>query len=132
MDRWEDFEGLNRRDFFGMGVAGVAGLALSTIPQLSHGAEPKAAADEVLMMFPGNYTWSAAVRGAIGASIGGGGEIGEIYKVCAALKGRAGDNAAWFTEWNRMGEKVAAAAEQARERELNLPRRNRHLSLRSL
>ena len=71
MDRWEDSEGLNRRDFFGMGVAGVAGLALSTIPQLSHGAEAKAEADEVLMMFPGNYTWSAAVRGAIGASIGG-------------------------------------------------------------
>jgi dipeptidyl aminopeptidase/acylaminoacyl peptidase len=114
MDRWEDSEGLNRREFFGMGVAGVAGLALSAIPQLSHGAEAKAAADEVLMIFPGNYTWSAAVRGAIGASIGGGGEIGEIYKVCAALKGRLGDNEAWFAEWNKMGEKVALLAEQAK------------------
>lgn len=116
MDRWENSEGLNRRDFFGMGVAGVAGLTLATIPQLSHGAEAKAAADEVLMIFPGSYTWSAAVRGAIGASIGGGGEIGEIYKVCAALKGKLGDNQAWFAEWNKMGEKVALLAEQAKEK----------------
>lgn len=72
--------------------------------------------DELLMMFPGNYTWSAAVRSAIGSSIGGGGEIGEIYKVCAALKERAGDNKAWFVEWNKMGEKVAILAEQAEEK----------------
>jgi len=69
--------------------------------------------DELLMMFPGNYTWSAAVRGAIGASIGGGGEIGEIYRVVAALKAKPGDNAAWFEEWNKMGGKVALLAEQA-------------------
>lgn len=72
--------------------------------------------DELLMMFPGNYTWSAAVRGAIGASIGGGGEIGEIYKVVAALKAKPGDNAAWFEEWNKMGEKVALLAKQAEEK----------------
>ena len=116
MDRREDSEGLNRRDFFGLGAAGMAGLALAAVPQISQGAETKAAEDEVLMMFPGNYTWSAAVRGAIGASIGGGGEIGEVYKVCAALKGRSGDNAAWFAEWNKMGEKVALLADQAREK----------------
>jgi alpha-beta hydrolase superfamily lysophospholipase len=68
------------------------------------------------MMFPGDYTWSAAVRGAIGASIGGGGELGEINKVCVALKGKSGDNAAWFTEWNKMGEKVALLADQAKEK----------------
>ena len=56
------------------------------------------------------------MRSAIGASIGGGGEIGEIYKVCAALKGKSGDNAAWFAEWNKMGEKVALLAEQAKEK----------------
>ncbi len=70
--------------------------------------------DELLMMFPGNYTWSGAVRGAIGASIGGGGEIGEIYRVCAALKPKAGDNAAWFEEWNKMAEKVAKLADEAK------------------
>jgi len=94
----------------------VAGLTLAGIPQLSQGAETKAAADEVFMMFPGDYTWSEAVRAAIGSSIGGGGEIGEIYRVCAALKGRSGDNAAWFEEWNKMGEKVALLAEQAKEK----------------
>ncbi len=71
--------------------------------------------EELLAIFPGNYTWSAAVRGAIGSAIGGGGEIGEIHRVCAALKERVGDNAAWFEEWNKMGEKVALLAEQARE-----------------
>ncbi len=69
--------------------------------------------DGLLMMFPGNYTWSAAVRSVIGSAIGGGGEIGEIYQVCAALKEKAGDNGAWFVEWNKMGEKVAMLAEQA-------------------
>ena len=72
--------------------------------------------DELLTMFPGNYTWSAAVRSAIGSAIGGGGEIGEIHRVCAALKKRVGDNAAWFEEWEKMGEKVALLAEEAREK----------------
>ena len=72
--------------------------------------------NESFMMFPGNYTWSAAIRSAIGSSIGGGGEIGEIYQVCVALKERSGDNVAWFTEWNKMGEKVALLAEQAKEK----------------
>ncbi len=72
--------------------------------------------DELLVMFPGNYTWSGAVRSAIGASIGGGGEIGEIYRVCAALKDAKGDGAAWFNEWNKMAEKVALMAEQARKK----------------
>lgn len=38
--------------------------------------------------------------------------MGEIYKVCAALMGRVGDNKAWFAEWKRMGEKVAALGEE--------------------
>jgi dipeptidyl aminopeptidase/acylaminoacyl peptidase len=69
------------------------------------------------MMFPKNYTWSAAVRGAVSGLPHGGGDMGEIYKVCAALKGKAGDNAAWFVEWNKMGERVALLAEQAKAKE---------------
>ena len=42
--------------------------------------------------------------------------MGEIYRVCAALKGKSGDNAAWFEEWNKMGEKVALLAEQAKDK----------------
>jgi hypothetical protein len=40
--------------------------------------------------------------------------MGEVYRVCAALQGKAGDNAAWFAEWNRMGERVALLADQAK------------------
>ncbi|MFH1639795.1 MAG: alpha/beta fold hydrolase [Chloroflexota bacterium] len=72
--------------------------------------------DEVFMMFLGNYTWSAAVRSAIASSIGGGGELGEIYRVCAALKEKSGDNGAWFVAWHKMGERVALLAEQAKEK----------------
>ncbi|MBI3827840.1 MAG: prolyl oligopeptidase family serine peptidase [Candidatus Rokubacteria bacterium] len=71
-------------------------------------------AAETLMMFPGNYTWSAAARGAIAGSLWGGSELGEVYKVCAALADRSGDGKAWFTEWRAMGEKVAALADAAR------------------
>ncbi len=42
--------------------------------------------------------------------------MGEVYKVCSALHGKAGDNAAWFAEWNKMGERVALLAEQAKEK----------------
>jgi len=65
------------------------------------------------MMFPEHYTWSAAVVSAIGSSRWGGGEVGEISKVCAALRGRVGEGQAWFSEWNKMGEKVAALAQEA-------------------
>ena len=68
------------------------------------------------MLFPENYTWSSAALIAVGASAWGGSEIGEIHRVCAALKGREGDGAAWFAEWNRMGEIVAARGE-AEERQ---------------
>ena len=68
------------------------------------------------MLFPENYTWYSAALIAVGASAWGGSEIGEIHRVCAALKGREGDGAAWFAEWNRMGEIVAARGE-AEERQ---------------
>jgi dipeptidyl aminopeptidase/acylaminoacyl peptidase len=75
------------------------------------------AQDELLTMFPGNYTWSGAVRGAIGASIGGGSEIGEVYRVVSALKAKpAATTADWFVEWNKMAEKVAALGGQAKEK----------------
>jgi dienelactone hydrolase len=116
MDQRDDSGKLSRRDFFGLGVAGMAGLALAGTPQVSYGAEKAPEPGEAFMMFPGNYTWSAAVRGVIATSLFRGADMGEVYKVCAALKGRSGDNAAWFLEWNKMGEKVALLAEQAKEK----------------
>jgi len=35
---------LNRRDFFGLGVAGMAGVTLAGIPELNHAAQTKKAA----------------------------------------------------------------------------------------
>jgi dienelactone hydrolase len=79
-------------------------------------AAEKMGPPETLMMFPGNYTWSSAVRGVISGFPNGGGDMGEVYRVCAALHGKAGDNAAWFAEWNKMGERVALLADQAKEK----------------
>ena len=69
-----------------------------------------------LMMFPDNYTWSSAILGAISSSLWGGSEIGEIYRIFSALRGRVGDGQAWFSEWKNMGEKVASLAEDAESR----------------
>lgn len=68
------------------------------------------------MMFPEHYTWSAAVVSAIGSSRWGGGEVGEVFKVCAALKGRVGEGQTWFSEWNRMGEKWLPWPKKPRKR----------------
>ena len=114
MDQRSDAIKINRRGFLTLG-AGVAGAALAGDSLLAKAAETKRP-PETFMMFPGNYTWSAAVRGAIAAFPCGGGDMGEVYKVCAALQERAGDNAAWFTEWNKMGERVALLADQAKEK----------------
>ena len=42
---------------------------------------------------PGRRRFAALLPG----SREGGGDLGEVYKVCAALQGKASDNAAWFT-----------------------------------
>jgi len=67
------------------------------------------------MMFPGNYTWSAAVRGVIATSLWGGSDLGEIYKVANALKGHAGDGRAWFGAWNAMADKIVRIAQEAEQ-----------------
>ncbi len=115
MDQRNDKRKLKRRDFLALGAAGVAGAALvgGGGSKLAYAAETKAP-PPTLMMFPGNYTWSAAVRGVISGMPRGGGDMGEVYKVCAALQDKAGDNAAWFTEWNKMGEHVAALGDEAK------------------
>ena len=100
---------MERRDLFRMTAAGLAGAALAD----GATAEAQERAEASLMLFPGNYTWSAAIRGAIATSLWGGADLGEVYKVVAALKGRAGEGPAWFAEWSAMAEKVARLAEAA-------------------
>jgi dipeptidyl aminopeptidase/acylaminoacyl peptidase len=97
-----------------MTAAGLAGAALTD--EAARGAalaEAQERADASLMLFPGNYTWSAAIRGVIATALWGGADLGEVYKVVAALKSRAGEGPAWFAEWSAMAGKVALLAEAA-------------------
>lgn len=99
---------MERRDLFRLTAAGLAGAALA-----DGTAEAQERGEASLMLFPGNYTWSAAIRGVIATSLWGGADLGEVYKVVAALKGRAGEGPAWFAEWSAMAEKVAQLAATA-------------------
>jgi hypothetical protein len=80
---------MERRDLFRLTAAGLAGAAIAEGAAVS-GAEAQERREASLMLFPGNYTWSAAVRGVIATSLWGGADLGEVYKVVSALKGRAG------------------------------------------
>jgi dipeptidyl aminopeptidase/acylaminoacyl peptidase len=93
-------------------AAGLAGAALTDAAS-AETAEAQERADASLMLFVGNYTWSAAIRGVIATSLSGGADLGEVYKVVSALKGRAGEGPAWFGEWSAMAEKVARLGETA-------------------
>jgi len=101
---------MERRDLFRLTAAGLAG---ATLADATEPAEAQERADASLMLFPGNYTWSAATRGVIATSLWGGADLGEVYKVVSALKGRAGEGPAWFAEWSAMAEKVARLGETA-------------------
>jgi len=106
-------DGIKRREFLFLGGAGVAAMTLLRAPELGRGQEKQPRPEGTFMMFPGNYTWSLATNMAISSSMWGGGELGEIYKVCATLKDKVGMGIAWFTEWKNMGDRVVALAEKA-------------------
>jgi hypothetical protein len=103
---------MERRDLFRMTAAGLAGVAVADGSR-DLTAEAQAPREESFMMFPGNYTWSAAMRGAIATSLWGGSDLGEVQKVATALKSRVGDGQAWFEAWSAMARKVARLAEDA-------------------
>ena len=65
---------MERRDLFRLTAAGLAGAALADDAT----AEADERAEASLMLFPGNYTWSAAVRGVIATSLWGGADLGEV------------------------------------------------------
>jgi pimeloyl-ACP methyl ester carboxylesterase len=56
--------------------------------------------------FPENYRWSHGLLIGLNAAPWGGAEIGEINRIGLRLKGRVGDDKAWFREWSREAEKV--------------------------
>jgi dipeptidyl aminopeptidase/acylaminoacyl peptidase len=103
---------MERRDVLRLTAGGLVGLATAEA-----GAAPAIAAEEKrdlsFMMFPGNYTWSAANRGVIASAMWGGADLGEVYKVAAALKSDVGNNAAWFAQWSAMARKVTALGDDA-------------------
>jgi dipeptidyl aminopeptidase/acylaminoacyl peptidase len=103
---------MERRDVLRLTAGGLVGLAAadSATPAIAAGEERP---DLSFMMFPGNYTWSAATRMVIASEMWGGADLGEIYKVAAALKPDVGKNAAWFEQWSAMAHKVAAFGDEA-------------------
>jgi dipeptidyl aminopeptidase/acylaminoacyl peptidase len=103
---------MERRDVLRLTAGGLALLSAT------EAAKPATAAGEekpdlTFMMFPGNYTWSAAIRMVIASELWGGADLGEIYKVVAALKPDVGNNAAWFAQWSAMARKVTALGDAA-------------------
>jgi dipeptidyl aminopeptidase/acylaminoacyl peptidase len=102
---------MERRDVLRLTAGGLVGLAAAEDVRPAIAAEEKPPLS--FMMFPGNYTWSAATRMVIASELWGGADLGEIYKVSSALKGDVGNNAAWFAQWSAMARKVAALGDEA-------------------
>jgi hypothetical protein len=107
----EDVTGLTRRGFLYSSGMGMAGLTLSGVPGLVHGADekPKLPARKTKMFeyFPGNYVWSLEIMIAIDL----GGAMGEIEEACQPLReaSKRNDDSAqreWCASWklNYLGE----------------------------
>ena len=69
--------------------------------------------DPAFLYFPSNYRWSMGLLICLSAAPWTGIEIDEVNRVGRALAERVGDDAAWFEEWARMGEKVEARGRDA-------------------
>jgi len=69
--------------------------------------------DPAFLYFPSNYRWSMGLLICLSAAPWTGIEIDEVNRVGRALADRVGDDAAWFEEWARMGEKVEARGRDA-------------------
>jgi alpha-beta hydrolase superfamily lysophospholipase len=63
--------------------------------------------------FPENYRWSHGLLIGLNMAPWGGAEIGEINRIGLRLKGRIGDDNAWFDEWRR---EARAVEDWGRER----------------
>src|SRR6516165_1563237 len=84
-------------------------------PNDSHGASmPDDKRDDpAFLYFPSNYRWSMGLLICLSAAPWTGVEIDEVNRVGRALADRVGDDAAWFEEWARMGEKIEARGRDA-------------------
>ena len=59
--------------------------------------------------FPRDYRWSHGLLIALNSAPWGGAEIGEVHRIGLALRGREGDDQAWFRAWTAGAETVEAA-----------------------
>ena len=65
--------------------------------------------------WPENYMWSYQVSRILGHSVYGGSQFAECLQAAQRIK--LGDYDSWFTEWNRLGDRVLAQANEAIENE---------------
>jgi pimeloyl-ACP methyl ester carboxylesterase len=71
--------------------------------------------DPAFIYFPTNYRWSMGLLLCLSGAPWGGAEIDEVNRVGRALRDHVGDDEAWFAQWARMGDLVAARGREARE-----------------
>jgi len=65
------------------------------------------------MYFPEDYRWSAAVINVLGAGSYGAADIGEVDRIGRMLRGKEGDDAAWFDAWSEVAARVRALAQKS-------------------
>ncbi len=58
--------------------------------------------EPAFVYFPDDYRWSAAMLLVLGGAASGGAELDEVHRVGQRLRGRVGDDRAWFEEWTAM------------------------------
>ena len=69
--------------------------------------------DPAFLYFPTDYRWSMGLLICLSAAPWTGVEIDEVNRVGRALADKVGDDAAWFEEWTRMGDKIEARGRAA-------------------
>jgi pimeloyl-ACP methyl ester carboxylesterase len=69
--------------------------------------------DPAFIYFSTNYRWSMGLLICLSAAPWTGVEIDEVNRVGRALRGKVGDDRAWFDEWTRMGDMIEARGRDA-------------------
>jgi dienelactone hydrolase len=64
--------------------------------------------DPAFLYFPDNYRWSMGLLICLSGAPWTGVEIDDVHRVGRALADKVGDDQAWFDEWTRMGDRIAA------------------------
>jgi dienelactone hydrolase len=89
--------------------------ANSANPAIDNPDDPTVAKkdDPAFLYFPTNYRWSMGLLICLSGAPWIGVEIDEVNRVGRALADKVGDDNAWFEEWARMGDKIAARGRDA-------------------